>query len=389
MRFELKLAWKYFRMRRRSLARFTSAVAVIGIACGVASLIVGQAISRGFASEFQKKILSNTPHVLVFRANGEISDWRIIKREIEKIENVREVSPTTYDSAVIATETSTNYTILRAVQDLRFNKRESNNANAAIEISIGAELADKANLKIGDEAQIIVPQKENTPKSVRVRIADVFRTGVYDYDSTWIYIAPEDLRHIQEKNDYAPTSLNVSINDVYRADETAEKIRAALPPDFKVLDWQRANQPLFAALDLERRASLAIISLIIFIAVLNITTTLALLVNERKLDIAILRTCGARTANLVFLFLLEGLLLALTGIFGGVIFGLIATSAANYFHLINLPKEIYSLSYVRLTPSFQDVLLIVAVAFALSLAATVYPAWRAAKIKPLENLRNS
>jgi lipoprotein-releasing system permease protein len=138
---------------------------------------------------------------------------------------------------------------------------------------------------------------------------------------------------------------------------------------------------------LERKAALAIISLIIFIAALNITTTLALLVNERRLDIAILRTSGARTRSLMTIFLLEGLFLGFTGIFFGVALGLFGCLIGNYFKIISLPEEVYSLSYIPLRPEISNILLIIFIAVFLCLVATLYPALKASRIRPLENLR--
>jgi lipoprotein-releasing system permease protein len=387
--FEIKLAWTYFRSRRKSLARFTAIVAVVGIACGVASLIVAQSLTRGFRREMQDKILGNTAHITIFQTNSrEIQNWRTIKKGLEKIENVQSVSLTTYESAIIVSEKGASYAVLRAIQ--RGEVPITNGEDQPIEISIGAELAEKAGLKSGDEAKIIVSTDSNevSPKTIAVRVRDTFRTGLYDYDSTWIYIQFEDLARSFDKNDFSPTVLSLAVRDIYAADETARKIREVLPPDFKVVDWQEANRPLFSALSLERKVSLAIISLIIFIAALNITMTLALLVNERRLDIAVLRTCGAQTRNLIAVFLLEGLFLGGSGIFLGTVLGLAICWFGNYFKIIDLPSQVYSLSYVPLSPNLADVLLIIAIAFGLSLTATIYPAWRAAKIKPLENLRN-
>ena len=384
MRFELKLAWKYFRARRKSLARFTAMIAMVGITAGVASLIVAQSLARGFQSEMQDKILSNTPHITIFQVNGdEINDWQMIKSNLEKLENVREISPTSYESALIISQNITSYCVLRI-------QNKSQIPNPQPQIQLGAELADKMNLKIGDETEIILPTSNSdfAPKTAKVIVKNIFRTGLYDYDSTWIYISLEDLAKISQRSDLAPTVLSVAVKDIYSANQTAEKLRASLPKDFKVLDWQETNRPLFAALSLEKKVALAIISLIIFIAALNITTTLALLVNERRLDVAILRTCGAQTRNILTIFLLEGLFLGVIGIMFGVILGLMACVVGNYFKIISLPIEVYSLNYVPLTPSLSDVLLIMAMAFLLSLLATIYPVWKAAKIKPLENLRN-
>jgi lipoprotein-releasing system permease protein len=384
MPFELKLAWKYFRERRRSLTRFTSIAAVAGIAAGVASLILANALARGFSDEMQDKILANTAHVSVFSANGvELRDWQMIQTKLQKLENVKEISPTTYESAVISGSQTASYAVLRTGSNTKFQTLDTNK----IEISLGKELAEKTNLKIGDEAEIITLENEATPKNSKVIVAEIFKTGLYEYDSTWIRISPENFTRLKKEENFVPTILSVSVADVYAANKTAEQIRLVVGADFKVIDWQEANQPLFAALSLERKVALAIISLIIFIAALNITTTLALLVNERRLDIAILRTCGARTRTLILIFLFEGLFLGLTGIFFGIGAGLLGCFAGNYFKVINLSKEVYSLEYIPLHPNPSAILLIILIAFLLSLAATAYPALKASKIKPLENLR--
>lgn len=385
MSFELKLAWKYFRARRKSLARFTSVVAVVGIAAGVASLIIAQALANGFADEMQDKILANTAHVSIFLSNGdEIESWQNLKSNLEKLDNVKEISETSYENAFIIGGDAVSQATLRVVSSL---ESRVSNQNQSIEISVGEKLAEKTNLKVGDAAEIVVLEYQIEPRRVKVFVSGTFKTGLYDYDSTWIQISPEDFAKLHERKNFAPKVLNVSVKDIYKARETALKIKENLSENFSALDWQEANQPLFAALGLERKVSLAIISLIIFIAALNITTTLALLVNERKLDIAILRTAGAKTRNLVSIFLFEGLFLGFFGIISGVVLGLLGCLAGNYFRVINLSSEVYSLSYVPFRPRFPECLLIIFIAFILCLAATVYPAFKASRIKPLENLR--
>jgi lipoprotein-releasing system permease protein len=398
MSFELRLAWRYFRARRKSLARFTSGVAIVGIAAGVASLIIAQALARGFSDEMQDKILANTAHISVFSNDAaEFSEWQKIKENLEKIESVKSVSATTYENAIIVGTQATNYAILRIEsgelsitnESQKKNNEQLTTVNEQISVTLGATLAGKVGLKEDDEAQIITFENELMPQTTNVRVKETFQTGLYEYDSTWIRISPQDFAKIHKVPDFTPTILSVSVKDIYTANKTAEEIRANLSENFRVLDWQEANQPLFAALSLERKVALAIISLIIFIAALNITTTLALLVNERRLDIAILRTCGARTKNLILIFLFEGLFLGFSGIFSGVVLGLLGCVAGNYFQIINLSAEVYSLRYIPFHPQPSSVLLIILIAFLLCLAATVYPAFKASKIKPLENLRNS
>ena len=384
MSFELKLALKYFRSRRKSLARFTSIVAIVGIAVGVAALIIAQSLAKGFQDEMRDKILANTAHISIFRTDGgEISNWQDIKNNLAKTENIKEIVPTSFENSFLISEISADYAALRVVPNF---KSQTSNSDK-IEIALGKKLAEKANLKIGDEAEIITLENEIAPNRTQIRVAEIFETGLFDYDSTWIYISPENFARLHNRQDFVPTNLSISVRDIYRSNETAQKIRENLGGNFKIIDWQEANQPLFAALSLERKVSLAVISLIIFIAALNITTTLALLVNERRLDIAILRTCGAKTASLIKIFLLEGLFLGFTGIFCGVVLGLSACFAGNYFKIISISAEVYSLNYIPFHPQIPNILLIITIAFAVCLAACIYPAFKASKIKPLENLR--
>ncbi len=383
MSFELKLAFKYFRARRKSLARFTSIVAIVGIAAGVASLIVAQALANGFADEMRDKILANTPHIAVFMKDGsEISNWEEIKTNLEQSETVSEILPTAYENALLIGETETSYAIIKV--ENRESRTGSPEKLSGSEIAVGAKLAEKLNLKIGDSAEIVTLENQ-TPSAVR--IAKIFETGLYDYDLTWIYVSPEKFARLHGQSVFAPRILSISVKDIYKADETAREIRVRLGENFKVTDWQETNRPLFAALSLERKVTLVIISLIIFIAALNITTTLALLVNERRLDIAILRTCGARARSLIMIFLFEGLLLGSIGIFFGVVLGLLGCLIGNYFKLISLSAEVYSLNYIPLHPSPSNIILIIFITFFLCLTAIVYPALKASRIKPLENLR--
>lgn len=376
MSFESKIAWRYFRARRKSLARFTAAVAVIGIAAGVAALILANALAKGFADEMRDKILANTAHVSIFAADGaEIFDWRAAKEKIEKIENVAAIAPTSYENALLVGANETSYAILKV---------QNQTSLKGSQIAVGARLAERLNLKLGDMAEIATIENQ---KPARVSVAEIFQTGLYDYDATWIRVAPENFARLHKREIFVPTILDVSVQDIYRADETAEMIRGILGDGFRVVAWQEANQPLFAALSLERRVASAIIGLIIFVAALNITTTLALLVNERRLDIAVLRTCGARARSLILIFLFEGLFLSCAGIFFGVLVGLLGCFAGNYFRLISLAPEVYSLNQIRFAPTSANILLIACAAFLLCLFASFYPAWRASQIKPLENLR--
>ncbi len=367
------------RGRRRSLVRFTSAVAIVGIAAGVASLIFAQALARGFQSEMQEKILANTPHISVFRQDGsKIANWEQISETIRQIDNVRAVFASDQEPVLLSGPDSANYAVVRV----------SNSNKSAGEVSVGAELAAKSGLKQEDKAEITTLENDSTPKTTAVRVSSLLNTGFFEYDSTWIIVSPDIFIKLFGNKEFLPSVLEISVGDIYESSATAAQIRKQTGGNFRVVDWQEANRPLFAALSLERRAALVIISLIIFVAVLNIATTLALLVNERRRDIAVLRTCGAMAKTIVAMFVIEGLILGLLGVISGILLGLSACLIANYFRLLNLSAEVYLLSYIPLRPAAIDVLTISIFTLVLCLIATIYPSIKAAGVKPLENLRD-
>jgi lipoprotein-releasing system permease protein len=351
---------------------------VAGIAAGVASLIVAQALGRGFRQEMQEKVLANTAHIQVFRNDGGgIADWNNIERALSGVENVSGVSPTAYETAVLIGPRSAAPAMLRVTEN-----------TGKPGLMIGAELAEKAGVLAGDRADLVVLENDAEPRTVQVTVGGTFRTGLFDYDAAWVNIGPRYYASLHGLQSFTPTQLNVELDDINSSPETAAAIRSALGSEYRVLDWQEANRPLFEALALERRTGLAVISLIVIIAALNITTTLALLVNERRLDVAVLRTCGASTRSLLLLFVLEGSVLGLLGTLFGTAAGLLACWLGNRFQVAKLSAEVYSLGLVPLSPALTDLISIAAAALAISLLAALYPAFAASRLKPMENLRN-
>ena len=193
MNLSLKLAFRFFRTRRRSLARFTSLAAIVGIAAGVASLIIANALAKGFADEMQDKILQNTAHIAVsMKDGGEIFNWQAISENIKQFETVENVSPTTYTNSIIIGTNAISYANL-------ITKEVESKTKNQIEISIGEKLAEKIGAKIGDEIELVTLENQSQPKRSRVLVSDILKTGIYDYDSTWIYISPEDFAFLNER----------------------------------------------------------------------------------------------------------------------------------------------------------------------------------------------
>jgi lipoprotein-releasing system permease protein len=258
-------------------------------------------------------------------------------------------------------------------------------------VIVGAELATRIGLQTGDTAEVISanPGFASSNSTRRhVRVAGIFRSGLFEYDSTWIYL-PLEAAAAFAGGAHTASVISVQVANIYEVKQTAAKVREALGDSYTTVDWQEANRPLFTALAVERRIGVVIIALIILTAALNITTTLILVVMERRRDIAILNAMGATTRSIMGIFMLEGAIVGVLGALLGVLTGVAATLLANRYKLIRLPADVYSISSVPLNLQFRDVLVASVVAFVLTVVATIYPAHAAAHVRPAEMLRDA
>jgi lipoprotein-releasing system permease protein len=410
MPYELFLALRYFGSRRKHrLARATTLIAIVGIAVGVASLIVALALAEGFRNELRDKILRGTAHITVMRADGQpLGDYQQVASQVASVPGVTSAAGTTYDGAVIIGPKGSAYGILRGfdqsspqvTKDISATLvrgslepvfRRDGDEQSLPSVVLGAELAKRLGVGVGDTADVISAQSAYSSPNAnrrRVRVAGVSRSGLLEYDSTWIYVSLETIAAFTG-NAHAASMVAVQVQNIYDVKQTSEQIRQKLGSAYQVIDWQEANRPLFTALTLERRIGIIIIALIVLIAALNITTTLILLVMERRRDIAILSAMGATPKGIMTIFVIEGAILGWCGAVAGVLLGAIATLAANRYHLISLPADVYSISSVSLHLNSYNVTFAALVAIALSILATIYPARAASRIHAAELLRNS
>jgi lipoprotein-releasing system permease protein len=428
--FEVFLALRYLRARRRGrLARATAVAAIAGIAFGVAALITTTAIANGFRDEMRDKILSGTAHVTLMRADGApIASYPFIVSRLKSIKGVSAAFPTTYNGALLAGPKGSGYAVLRGIdtnspesiseisRTLTSGTVASLAETSAVDmkskapsvseqtqpplavatepnIIIGAELAARTGLTVGEEGTLISGDAKTLsmggkPREQRVRVTGIFRSGLFDYDSTWVYIKLDEAAHLAGMPRSASV-ISIQVSDIYNTSQVRSDVSALMGAEYTTVDWQEANRPLFAALTLERRMVLVLISLITLLAALNITTTLVLLVSEKRSDIAILGAMGARRASIMTVFIIEGAIVGLVGTVTGAVLGIIACALGNHYRLVSLPGEVYSLSNIPFHVHAGDVLLAVSVAFLLSLIATIYPASAAARLRPVEALRES
>ena len=395
MPYEVFLAFRYLRSRRkRRLARATSVAAILGIAMGVAALIVAFALSNGFRDEMREKILQGTAHLSVVRADGRpLDNYYELASRLKGVNGVVTASATTYDGALVRGTKGSSYAVIRGVEKDAVHSswlREGSfgplfDASSTPNAVVGADLAARIGLSLGDVFQV-QPANDSTPR--RLRVAGAFSSGLFEYDSTWIYVSMETASEFAGNN-HAASVMSVQVNDVDNVKQVSADVSKALGNSYTIIDWQQANQPLFAALALERRMGLFIIGLIIAIATLNITTMLILVVVERRRDIAILNALGATRAGVMLLFIIEGAVVGAIGAAVGVAIGFVACAIGNHYKLVSLPADVYSISNVPLIARPSEMLIAALVAFLLSVLATIYPARAASRMRPVEALRDS
>lgn len=414
MPYELFLAFRHLRSReKRRLARVTALLAVCGIAVGVAALIVALALANGFRDEMRDKILQGSAHLTVMRSDGQaMPDYRKVAARVAGLEGVKSAAGTTYDGAVLIGSKGSAYAVLRGI-DGSYNQSILDISRSLIDgsatplfeitttdsnpghqdlpsVIVGAELSKRVGLQVGETVQIISanPGLSSSISSKRyVRVAGIFRSGLFEYDATWVYL-PLETAAAFAGGAHTATVISVQVGDINSVKETAAKMRESLGDSYTIIDWQEANRPLFTALALERRIGVVIIALIILTAALNITTTLILVVMERRRDIAVLNAMGATGRSIMGIFVIEGAIVGVVGALLGVSLGIAATVLANRFKLISLPADVYSISNVPLNLQLRDVLAAACVAFALTIIATIYPARAAARVRPAEMLRD-
>ena len=399
MPYEVFLAFRYLRSRhKRPLARVTSIAAVLGIGMGVAALIVAFALSNGFRDEMREKILQGTSHISLLSADGQpIDNYSELANRLRQVDGVVTASPTTYDGAIARGPKDSGYAVIRGIENDPGQSTQvrqwltEGSLGPLFETStepnalIGSELATRIGVSTGQVFSIIPASGGETR---RVRTAGIFRSGLFEYDSTWIYVAFDKAIALAGDN-HAASVMSIQVRDPDNVKQVVANVSNTLGNSYTLVDWQQANQPLFAALALERRMGLFIIGLIIAIAALNITTMLILVVVERRRDIAILNALGATRTGVMLLFVIEGAVVGAIGAIGGVVVGLAACFIGNYYKIVSLPADVYSISNVPLITKPTEMLLAALIAFALSVLATIYPARAASRLRPVEALRDS
>jgi len=436
MRFELFVATRYLRAKRRqAFIGVITAISILGVAAGVASLIVALAINNGFRQDLQARLLGSTAHISLLRVESDgIRDWRPLLEKLSKQPHVVAAAPAIYEQVLISRGPRARGAVLkgmlpqyeRKVSDLLQSVTlgsaaalEVNNANSNADantppaespddltgvqqrvaamppIILGKDMADEIGATVGSVVLVTSPQGELTPfgmvpKYIRFHVAGIFNSGFFDYDSSWAFIRLSDAQQLFGLGDVISV-IQFKLDDIYLAGDVARALEQAADlisgsHGFMATSWMEQNKPLFRALRLERVVTFITIGLIVFVAALNILISLIMMVMEKTRDIAVLMSLGTKKAQIRRVFIAQGVLIGVIGTAIGLVLGYAISWAGGHYHFISLSPEVYSIDYVPFAPRLIDGVIVALVSIGISFVATIYPSWSAARILPAEAL---
>ena len=411
--YEWQIGWRYTRAGKRSAGNgFISFIALIsmsGIALGVAALIVVLSVMNGFQRDVRDRMLSVLAHVEIFSPTGTLPDWQLTAQEAERNREVVAAAPYVEAQALLTRGDAVSGVLLRGVDPAREAKvsdlaaemklgKLSDLQPGSFGIVLGAQLAANLGVTPGDRVTLVAPQGTITPAGMLPRLKQftlvgVFESGHYEYDSSLALIDIADAQTLFRLS--APTGVRLRLKDMQRAPAVAEQLSRTLSGDLYIRDWTRQNQTWFAAVQIEKRMMFVILTLIIAVAAFNLVSSLVMTVTDKQADIAILRTLGAQPGSIMKIFVVQGVTIGFVGTALGVALGcLIAVNIPTVVPIIEhalgfqfLPPSIYFISELPSDLEMGDVVRIGVIAFALASLATLYPSWRAARVRPAEALR--
>jgi lipoprotein-releasing system permease protein len=412
--YELLLGWRYTRAgratRRNGFISFISGVSMLGIALGVAALIIVLSVMNGFQKEVRDRMLGVLSHIEVFEGNGQaIPDLATTLSTIEARPEVLGAAPFVGAQALIARGEDMKGALVRGIDpalEPRVTDLAAELADTVLPrlksgefgIVLGGELARSLGVIAGDTVTLIAPSGQVTPAGVvpRVRsmtVVGTFDSGHYEYDSALAMLHQDDAARIFRVE--GPTGVRVKIRDLHAAREVAVHMAADLPPGLVVRDWTRQNRTWFAAVQLEKRMMFIILTLIVAVAAFNLVSTLVMTVTDKRADIAILRTLGASPRSIMGIFVVQGAAVGVIGTGLGLLLGLgvafnIDTLVPALERLLGasfLPQDIYLISRMPSDPQQADIVPVAVISLVLAFAATLYPSWRASRVNPAEALR--
>jgi lipoprotein-releasing system permease protein len=412
--YEILVGLRYTRARRgagrNGFVSFIAAVSMLGIALGVAALIVVLSVMNGFQQELRTRILAVASHIEIRGIDGSIADWQVVARAANANPSVKAEAPYVLGQAMLSAGNVNRGGIVRGIDpalentvaDFATHMRVGSLSDlkpGEFGIVLGAELARALGVRLGDSVVVITPQGTVTPAGTlpRVksfRVVGVFEVGMFEFDSGLALIDLADAQKLYRMGDTV-TGVRLKLGDLFAAPRVSRELAATLPVDAEVRDWTLNHANFFRAVAIEKRMMFLILTLIVAVAAFNIVSAQVMVVTDKQADIAILRTQGASPASILAIFIIQGALVGTLGTLIGVVGGLalaynIETVVPFVERLLGvqfLDKTVYYISELPSQVQQGDVVMVAAIAFILTLAATVYPSIRAARINPAEALR--
>jgi lipoprotein-releasing system permease protein len=411
--YELALGWRYTRAgratRRNGFISFISGVSMLGIALGVAALIIVLSVMNGFQKEVRDRMLGVVSHIEIYGPGGApLADVDQTIREARKNPEVIGAAPFVAAQALLARGEDMRGAIIRGVDPAR--EGEVTDLAASTQqvlarlkpgefgIVLGSELARNLGVREGDPLTLIAPGGQVTPAGVvprlkQMTVVGTFDSGHYEYDSGLAMVHLEDALRIYRLE--SPTGVRLKLKDLQRAPEVASELADTLPGRPMVRDWTQQNRTWFAAVQVEKRMMFIILTLIVAVAAFNLVSTLVMTVTDKRADIAILRTLGASPSSIMGIFVVQGAAVGVIGTLAGLLLGLlvafnidvIVPFIEHLLHVSFLPRDIYLISKMPSDPQRSDIVPIAVISLALAFLATIYPSWRASRVNPAEALR--
>ncbi|RCX11522.1 lipoprotein-releasing ABC transporter permease subunit [Extensimonas vulgaris] len=412
--YELALGWRYTRAgratRRNGFISFISGVSMLGIALGVAALIIVLSVMNGFQRDVRDRMLSVVPHIEIFAPGGNaMPDPARTMAEARRNPQVLGAAPFVASQALLARGEDMKGVMVRGIDpalepqvtDLAQTLRGSALTQLVpgqFRVLLGHELARALGVEVGDVVTLVAPAGQVTPAGVvprykQLTVAGTFSSGHYEYDSALVFLHLDDAERIFRLE--GPTGVRLKLQDLHRAPEVAQELAQTLSGNLLIRDWTQQNRTWFAAVQMEKRMMFIILTLIVAVAAFNLVSTLVMAVTDKRADIAILRTLGASPRSIMGVFMVQGALVGVIGTFSGLVLGLavalnidvIVPALERLFHARFLPQDIYLISKMPSDPQSGDIVPIVLISLVLAFVATLYPSWRASRMNPAEALR--
>ena len=406
MRFEWFVAQRYLRSPYRpAVLRLVTLFSVIGVAAGVATLVIALSMNTGFRETLQDRLLGVTAHISLTRPGSSgIKNYEEIASKLAATPGVRSVTPAVYQTVLLSFGGEARGVVTKGIDPERERASDealqrlvagrldfTPDADGIDALLVGRQLAEEWKISPGDYVTLTSPQGRLTPfglipRTRRFRVAGVFDSGFYDYDENWCFMTLAAAQGLSGSGDLVNV-LEFRLNQPERSGEIAEEIQHAVGQGFSAATWMEENRALFRALRLEKLVTAIFIGLITFVAGLNILVVLSMTVTDKARDIAVLRSLGARREQVRTIFLCQGVSIGTLGTLIGLIGGYAFAFVAGRYHLIPLDPQVYAVPYVPFHPSLFDGLWITTVAMGISIGATILPARAAARLLPVEILR--